>query len=124
MRQITIQLKLPAAGTSACGKFGLTKGGAEVPASARTARILGTERIGSGIVIDGTGLILTIGSLILEADGAIVGAPQTVRDSVNDAMAASGCDYLVGRFAFGDLTYEDTARSLDMFVTEVMPGLN
>ena len=39
-------------------------------------------------------------------------------------MAASGCDYLVGRFAFGDLTYEDTARSLDMFVTEVMPGLN
>ena len=45
---------------------------AEVPASARTARILGTERIGSGIVIDGTGLILTIGYLILEADGAIV----------------------------------------------------
>jgi serine protease Do len=47
----------------------------QVPASARTARILGTERIGSGIVIDATGLILTIGYLILEADSAIVTGP-------------------------------------------------
>lgn len=48
---------------------------AQIPANARTARILGTERIGSGIVIDATGLILTIGYLILEADGAIVTGP-------------------------------------------------
>jgi len=48
---------------------------AVVPDTARTARILGTERIGSGIVIDGTGLILTIGYLILEADNAIVTGP-------------------------------------------------
>mgnify|MGYP006418333097 FL=1 len=48
---------------------------AHVPSTARTARILGTERIGSGIVIDATGLILTIGYLILEADGAIVTGP-------------------------------------------------
>lgn len=60
----------------------------------------------------------------LEADGAIVGSPETVRQSVNDAMKVSGCDYLVGRFAFGDLTYEDTKRSLDLFVKKVMPGLD
>jgi S1-C subfamily serine protease len=41
---------------------------ARVPEDARTAQALGTQRIGSGIVIDGTGLIVTIGYLILEAD--------------------------------------------------------
>jgi S1-C subfamily serine protease len=40
---------------------------AEVPDSARTARALGTERIGSGTVIDGNGLVVTIGYLIMEA---------------------------------------------------------
>jgi S1-C subfamily serine protease len=39
----------------------------EVPAEARTADTLGRERSGSGVVIDGTGLVLTIGYLILEA---------------------------------------------------------
>ena len=45
---------------------------AEVPANARTARFLGTERQGSGVVVDGNGLVLTIGYLILEASGAVV----------------------------------------------------
>ncbi len=44
----------------------------EIPASARTARMLGTERDGSGIVIDSDGLVLTIGYLILEAMAAQV----------------------------------------------------
>ncbi|WPZ35646.1 S1C family serine protease [Thalassobaculum sp. OXR-137] len=39
-----------------------------VPADARTADTLGTERAGGGILIDGGGLILTIGYLIMEAD--------------------------------------------------------
>ncbi len=41
---------------------------AEVPSEARTAAALGTERRGSGVVIDDNGLIVTIGYLILEAD--------------------------------------------------------
>ena len=40
---------------------------ARVPEDARTAQALGTQRAGSGIVIDGNGLIVTIGYLILEA---------------------------------------------------------
>lgn len=40
---------------------------AAVPDSARTAGSLGTMRSGSGVVIDGDGLVLTIGYLILEA---------------------------------------------------------
>lgn len=40
---------------------------AEVPEDAFTAGILGTERIGNGVVIRGDGLVLTIGYLITEA---------------------------------------------------------
>jgi S1-C subfamily serine protease len=41
---------------------------AEVPKDAFTASILGTERAGNGVVIDQSGLILTIGYLITEAE--------------------------------------------------------
>ena len=40
---------------------------AHVPDDAFTASALGTERVGNGVVIDGDGLILTIGYLIAEA---------------------------------------------------------
>jgi S1-C subfamily serine protease len=42
----------------------------QVPTTARTAETLGTERRGSGVVIDDQGLIVTIGYLILEASRA------------------------------------------------------
>lgn len=45
---------------------------AEIPADARTAGFLGTQRDGSGVVIDGAGLVVTIGYLITEAMGAEV----------------------------------------------------
>ena len=43
---------------------------ARIPDDARTAAALGGERLGSGIVIDGAGLVVTIGYLILEATDA------------------------------------------------------
>jgi len=42
---------------------------ARAPKDARSSASLGTERQGSGIVIDDSGLVLTIGYLILEAEG-------------------------------------------------------
>jgi len=47
----------------------------DIPATARTAGSLGTERAGSGVVIDSNGLVVTIGYLILEAMSAEVMAP-------------------------------------------------
>lgn len=45
---------------------------AVIPENARTVNTLGRVRSGSGVVIDGTGLIVTIGYLILEAEQAWV----------------------------------------------------
>ncbi len=41
---------------------------AEIPETAFTASVLGTERIGHGVAIDSQGLVLTIGYLITEAE--------------------------------------------------------
>lgn len=47
-----------------------------VPNDARTARTLGTQREGNGVVIDSNGLVLTIGYLILEAQFTEVVGPD------------------------------------------------
>lgn len=39
-----------------------------IPAAAFTADVLGTERIGSGVLINNSGLILTVGYLVTEAE--------------------------------------------------------
>jgi S1-C subfamily serine protease len=54
----------------------------EVPEDAFTAPILGTERIGNGVVIDDNGLVLTIGYLITEA--------ETIWLSANDGTLVAG----------------------------------
>ncbi len=50
----------------------IVKLGIRVPRAARTAETLGLEREGTGIVIDETGLILTIGYLLIEAESILV----------------------------------------------------
>lgn len=50
----------------------IVKLGVRVPAGARTAETLGTEREGTGVLIDAAGHILTIGYLLLEAQSILV----------------------------------------------------
>ena len=52
---------------------------ARVPEDARTARGLGTFRRGSGILIDDSGLVLTIGYIVLEADSINLFRPDGTR---------------------------------------------
>ena len=73
-----------------------------VPSNARTAESLGTERMGSGVVIDSSGLIVTIGYLVMEAssvevrtmDGKAYPADIVAYDQ------ASGFGLLRGQYGF------------------------
>src|SRR5215472_12347287 len=69
---------------------------AQIPPEARTARYLGTERDGSGIVIDDAGLVVTIGYLITEAMGAEVSTAggKASRAAVVGVDLASGLGLL------------------------------
>jgi hypothetical protein len=38
-------------------------------------------------------------------------------------LAETGCNYVVGQFAFGDLSLTETLRTVDLFTRHVMPAL-
>ena len=54
---------------------------------------------------------------------ALVGSPATVRQVLAAQMRAAGANYLVCRFAFGDLSLAEMLRSVRLFASEVMPAL-
>jgi alkanesulfonate monooxygenase SsuD/methylene tetrahydromethanopterin reductase-like flavin-dependent oxidoreductase (luciferase family) len=59
-----------------------------------------------------------------EAAGmGFAGTVAEVRDALLAQVRETGCNYLVSRFAFGDLTPEEQLRSARLFAAEVMPAL-
>jgi len=55
------------------------------------------------------------------ASTLITGTPQAVRVRIEQELEQSGANYMIVRFAYGDLTHEESVRSLKLFSTEVMP---
>jgi alkanesulfonate monooxygenase SsuD/methylene tetrahydromethanopterin reductase-like flavin-dependent oxidoreductase (luciferase family) len=55
--------------------------------------------------------------------GVIVGTPDRVRDQVQAFVDATGVNYFVGTFAFGNLKTDQVLRSLKLFTDEVMPNV-
>lgn len=91
---------------------------ATVPADARTAEGLGTERRGHGVVIDSSGLVLTIGYLILEAESVSL----TMADGTVVPAEIVGYDHDSG-FGLVRAAEEVDARPLPMADSaEVAPG--
>ena len=58
------------------------------------------------------------------ADGrAIATTPAKALELLRGQLSESGANYLVCRFAFGDLSLSESTRSLELFQRHVMPGL-
>ena len=53
----------------------------------------------------------------------VAGSPRTVLAFLREQHAATGSNYCVGQFAFGDLSLAETQRSIELFAREVMPAL-
>ncbi|MBM3622285.1 MAG: serine protease [Alphaproteobacteria bacterium] len=93
-----------------------------VPREARSARNLGTEREGHGVVIDDDGLVLTVGYLVLEANSVEIVENSGKRASAmvvafdNDsgfALVRTAIPLKVKPVAFGD---SDTLKQRDAIV--------
>jgi alkanesulfonate monooxygenase SsuD/methylene tetrahydromethanopterin reductase-like flavin-dependent oxidoreductase (luciferase family) len=61
--------------------------------------------------------------LVVERGQGIAGSPATVTQFLSSQLDETRCNYLVGQFAFGDLTREEGLRSIGLFADEVMPKL-
>ena len=60
---------------------------------------------------------------LMETGVAIAGTPAQARARMAALAADAGVNYLVCRMAFGDLSYEESARTVDLLTREVLPGL-
>ena len=60
---------------------------------------------------------------VLKNGQAIVGAPDTVRRIIAAQVSEAGLNYMLLRFAFGDLTLEESMRSIKLFAERVQPAL-
>jgi S1-C subfamily serine protease len=95
---------LPAAAQDAAQRLrSIVRVRCTVPADSRTAASLGRQRQGSGVLIDQSGLVLTIGYLMVEADGAEV----TLADGRTLPAQVVGYDHETG---FGLLRTIDPPR--------------
>jgi hypothetical protein len=60
---------------------------------------------------------------LIKIGQGIAGSPNTVREFLKAQMKESGANYLVGQFAFGDLSLSEILCSLELFTQHVMPEL-
>jgi alkanesulfonate monooxygenase SsuD/methylene tetrahydromethanopterin reductase-like flavin-dependent oxidoreductase (luciferase family) len=51
----------------------------------------------------------------------LVGTPAEVADGLRREIDTAGVNYVLTRFAYGNLTYDESLQSLMLFVEEVMP---
>jgi hypothetical protein len=61
--------------------------------------------------------------LVAERGQGVAGSPSTVAKFLSSQLDETGCNYVVGQFAFGDLTLDETLRSISLFAHDVMPAL-
>jgi alkanesulfonate monooxygenase SsuD/methylene tetrahydromethanopterin reductase-like flavin-dependent oxidoreductase (luciferase family) len=60
----------------------------------------------------------------LAASGlGIAGTPEQVAETVKRLSAQAGVNYFVCRLAFGDLSFDETAQSVDLLAERVIPDL-
>jgi alkanesulfonate monooxygenase SsuD/methylene tetrahydromethanopterin reductase-like flavin-dependent oxidoreductase (luciferase family) len=57
----------------------------------------------------------------VDAGIAIVGTAEEVTDRLKREIDISGVNYVLTRFAFGDLSHEESVHSLSLFTAKVMP---
>ena len=60
---------------------------------------------------------------LIEIGQGIAGNPETVTEFLKAQMTESGANYVVGQFAFGDLSLSEILSSLELFTRHVMPEL-
>jgi alkanesulfonate monooxygenase SsuD/methylene tetrahydromethanopterin reductase-like flavin-dependent oxidoreductase (luciferase family) len=59
-----------------------------------------------------------------EAQGrAVAGTPDKVRDFLQQTVDDGGLNYLLCRFAFGDITGDEALNSIELFTRHVMPDI-
>ncbi len=60
---------------------------------------------------------------LAKAGRALAGTPETVREQLAQQIDAAGVNFVLTRFAFGDLSFDHSLRSVELFASDVMPWI-
>jgi alkanesulfonate monooxygenase SsuD/methylene tetrahydromethanopterin reductase-like flavin-dependent oxidoreductase (luciferase family) len=60
---------------------------------------------------------------LVERGQGVAGSPAAVKDFFSRQLVETGCNYLAGQFVFGDMTLDESLRSIGLFTRDVMPAL-
>lgn len=60
---------------------------------------------------------------VIASGQGIAGGPGTVRSFLESQISESGANYLIGQFAFGDISLEESLTSVALFGEHIMPNL-
>jgi alkanesulfonate monooxygenase SsuD/methylene tetrahydromethanopterin reductase-like flavin-dependent oxidoreductase (luciferase family) len=58
----------------------------------------------------------------MQGETILFGSPPRVREQMARLLEVSGCNYVIGAFAWGTLPHDQALRSLRLFAEEVMPA--
>ncbi len=61
--------------------------------------------------------------LLMDAGLGVAGSPKTVSAFLRSQLTESAANYVVGQFAFGDLSTSEALHSVELFTRQVMPEL-
>jgi alkanesulfonate monooxygenase SsuD/methylene tetrahydromethanopterin reductase-like flavin-dependent oxidoreductase (luciferase family) len=59
---------------------------------------------------------------LIKLGNGVAGSPETVRRWLAEEIAANQCNYFVPHMAFGNMTLDETLRSIELFSKQVMPA--
>jgi len=60
---------------------------------------------------------------LIESERSFAGSPESMTKFLREQHLATGANYSVLRFSFGDMTFDEMRRSVELFTTRVMPEL-
>ncbi len=60
---------------------------------------------------------------MVEAGLAFAGSPEAVAEGLRAQLVQVGANYCVGQFVFGDMSFEESRRSIELFTSSVMPAI-
>jgi len=61
---------------------------------------------------------------VIASGQGIAGSPSTVRSFLESQLTESAANYLIGQFAFGDISLDESLRSVALFGEHIMPNLH
>jgi len=58
----------------------------------------------------------------MAVNNGVAGSPETVKKYIAAEAAATGLNYFLSWLAFGDMTVDESLKSLDLLTREVIPA--